>query len=103
MLLLTAYTLLTVGTYHLHILLCLNVDFLIGLMSDWCITNNGQLQGNYFCPIHGSLLNKVLEYESLYGKTLLQPGARKNAPRKSAPGKLPLGNNPPRKIAPHSH
>ena len=27
--------------------LCLNVDFLIGLMSSRCITNSGQLQGNY--------------------------------------------------------
>ena len=42
-------------------------------MSDWCITNNGQLQGNYFCPIHGSLLDKVVDYESVYDKTLLQP------------------------------
>ena len=37
-------------------------------MSDSCITNSGQLQGNYFRPLQGSLLDKVL-----YDKTLLQP------------------------------
>ena len=33
-------------------------------MSHRYIKNSGHLQGNYFCPLQGSLQDKVLEYES---------------------------------------
>ena len=42
-------------------------------MSDKCITNSGQLKGNHFCPLQGSLLDKVLEYESPYDKHYCSP------------------------------